>query len=203
MLPRIFEMFAQADRSLERSQGGLGIGLTLVRRLVEMHGGTIEARSEGIGKGSEFVVRLPIRGEWAEPARPEYRREGPALSPLRILVVDDNHDAARSLARLLNLAGNEVQTAGDGREAVAAAAAFRPDVVLLDIGLPVLNGYDVARQIRAQPWGGDMALIALTGWGQDEDRRRSREAGFDHHLVKPVDTDTMMRLLDDLQTTPA
>ena len=206
MLPGIFEMFAQVDRSLERSQGGLGIGLTLVRRLVEMHGGTIEARSEGIGRGSEFVVRLPVRGERPEPARPEFRpagRERPAPAPRRILVVDDNHDAARSLARLLKLAGNEVQTAGDGREAVVAAAAFRPDAVLLDIGLPVLNGYDAARQIRAQPWGGDMVLIALTGWGQDEDRRRSREAGFDHHLVKPVDTDTMMRLLDDLQTTPA
>jgi len=178
----------------------------LVRRLVEMHGGTIEARSEGVGRGSEFVVRLPVRGERPEPARPEFRpdgRERPAPASRRILVVDDNHDAARSLARLLKLAGNEVRTAEDGREAVVAAAAFRPDVVLLDIGLPVLNGYDAARRIRAQPWGGDMVLVALTGWGQDEDRRRSREAGFDHHLVKPVDTDTLMRLLNGSQMTPA
>jgi CheY-like chemotaxis protein len=200
-LDSVFEMFTQIDRTLERSQGGLGIGLTLVKRLVEMHDGTVTAHSEGLGKGSEFVVRLPILIETPKHAPP-----GPAaaatVTSRRILVVDDNTDAASSLARLLAMTGNETQTAHDGLEAVEAAAKYRPDVVLLDIGLPKLNGFDACRRIREQAWGKSMVLVALTGWGQEEDRRKSRDAGFDHHLVKPVDLDVLMRLLDELRPTP-
>jgi signal transduction histidine kinase len=200
MLPRVFEMFLQVDRPLERSQGGLGIGLTLVKRLLQMHGGSIEARSAGPGKGSEFVVRLPVapeplRGAIAadgerEPAAPTSRH--------RILVVDDNRDAAETLAELLGLTGNDLRTAHDGVEAVEVASGFRPDVVLLDIGLPRMDGYEVAQKIREQPWGRDMVLVAVTGWGQEEDRRRSREAGFDHHLIKPVEPDALLKLLASL-----
>ncbi len=197
MLPRIFDLFTQVDRSLERSKGGLGIGLTLVKRLVEMHGGSVEAHSEGLGQGSEFVVRLPVavavagegpRGGAAEEA-------GVASVKRRILVVDDNRDSADSLTLLLSMLGNEVHTAYDGQEAVEAAAAFQPEVVLLDIGLPKLNGYEAARRIREQAGGPHRVLIALTGWGQEEDRRRSKEAGFDHHLTKPVDFDDLKKLL--------
>ena len=197
MLPHIFDMFTQVDRSLERAEGGLGIGLTLVQRLVERHGGTVEAHSEGPGKGSEFVVRLPIATEAegkkthgpggdAEDSTVESRR--------RILVVDDNRDSADSLGMLLRTLGNEVRMAHDGLEAVAVAAAFQPDVVLLDIGLPKLNGYDVARRIRDQR-GKGVVLIAVTGWGQAEDRRLSREAGFDHHLTKPINLGALQKLL--------
>jgi PAS domain S-box-containing protein len=195
-LGSIFEMFTQVDETLERSQGGLGIGLTLVRRLVELHGGSVEAFSEGRGRGSEFVVRLPLLSEKPRALR---RRESigdatPAPAR-RILVVDDNRDSAESLALLLTLSGHQTQTAHDGLEAVEAAGQFRPDVVLLDIGLPKLNGYDACRRIREQAWGLSMVLVALTGWGQDADRRRSHEAGFDAHLVKPVDLDALRRLL--------
>jgi PAS domain S-box-containing protein len=198
MLPCIFDMFTQVDRSLERSKGGLGLGLTLVQRLVEMHGGTVEAHSEGAGLGSEFVVRLPATGadEDQGPAAGA-AAEVAAPAALRILVVDDNQDAAESLGMLLGLKGNEVRTAHDGLEAVEAAAAFQPDVVLLDIGLPKLNGYEAARQIREQPGCTGVVLIALTGWGQDEDRRRSREAGFDHHMTKPVELADLQKLLAD------
>ena len=196
-LPRIFETFYQADRSLERSQGGLGIGLTLVRRLVEMHGGIVEVHSAGINQGSEFIVRLPVLAESAVsalPQEPSRQREQPATTRL-VLVVDDNHDSAESLALLLQLTGYEVKMAHDGLEAVEAAAKLLPQVVLLDIGMPNLNGYDAARQIRQQAWGKDMVLIALTGWGQEQDRERTREAGFDAHLLKPVDHDALMKLL--------
>lgn len=190
----IFEMFSQVNSSLERSQGGLGIGLTLVRRLVELHGGRVEARSGGIGTGSEFIVRLPVVQSAA--AAPGAVAEGrPAASALRVLVVDDNQDAAVSLAALLELMDNEVHTAHDGLAAFAAAAALRPDVVLLDIGLPGLNGFEVARRIRAEPWGQGMRLIAMTGWGQDSDKQKSQAAGFDHHLVKPVEPTALVRLL--------
>jgi PAS domain S-box-containing protein len=200
MLPRIFEMFTQVDRSLERSQGGLGIGLTLVQSLVEMHGGTVEAHSDGPGKGSEFVVRLPVAAEIKD------RRAGVAMggetmaapAKCRILVVDDNQDAADSLAMLLRIMGNEVHTAHDGLEAVGAAGVFLPDVVLLDIGLPKLNGYEAGRRIREQQ-GKGVVLIALTGWGQEEDRRRSKEAGFDHHMTKPVEFDALQKLLVELE----
>ena len=195
LLPKIFEMFAQGDQTLERSHSGLGIGLTLVRRLVEMHGGTVQASSEGPGRGSEFVVRLPglIEESVAPPPNPAV--DAPAVAARRILVVDDNHDAAESMSMLLELMGNETRLAFDGMEAVDAAASFRPDVILMDIGLPKLNGYEAAAQIRREPWGKAMILVALTGWGQDEDRRKSVEAGFDVHLVKPVDFATLTKLL--------
>ena len=195
MLARIFEMFTQVDRSLERSQGGLGIGLTLVRRLLDMHDGSIEAHSNGPDEGSEFIVRLPL---FQPPQEPPPRSDGPratALSGCRILVVDDNKDSADSLKMLLRLKGNDIRTAYDGLEAVEVAETFHPELVLLDIGLPKLNGYDVARRIRQQPWGRDVVLVALTGWGQDEDRRRSQEAGFNFHIVKPLELATLEGLV--------
>lgn len=195
MLASVFDMFTQVDRSSEQSQGGLGIGLTLVRRLVEMHDGSIEAHSEGSNQGSEFVVRLPLV---IQPPMETPNRDGAAAKRLghgRILVVDDNKDAANSLAMLLRFKGNDIRTAHDGVEALEVAEAFHPEVVLLDIGLPKLNGYDVARRIRQQPWGQDVLLIALTGWGNDEDRRLSQEAGFNFHIVKPVDLAALEELL--------
>jgi len=201
MFPRIFEIFAQAKPALLRSQGGLGIGLSLVKGLVELHGGSIEARSDGPGRGSEFVVRLPVAAEppAREPARPSHEEQEPATK-CRILIADDNHDSADSLAMLLTIMGNEVGTAYDGEQAVEAAEAIRPDVVLLDIGMPKLNGYDACRRIREQPWGKGMFLIALTGWGQEEDRRRTEEVGFNRHMVKPADPTVLMKLLADLSS---
>ena len=193
-ISRIFELFAQIDTALERSRGGLGIGLSLVKRLVEMHHGTVQVRSAGINEGSEFVVRLPLLADVLEQALPEAVPVEPPLSR-RILVVDDNRDAATSLAQLLQLCGHETHIAHDGLQAVQIAQSFRPDVVLLDIGLPKLNGFEVAQKIRQQAWGRDMVLVALTGWGQDEDRRKSSEAGFNAHLVKPVDPFVLMELL--------
>ena len=198
MLSRIFELFTQVDQSLERSQGGLGIGLTLVRRLVDMHGGSVEARSEGRGKGSEFVVRLPImlpaQGgsplDTPAPASPFVRR--------RILVADDNFDSANSLGMLLKIMGHEVHLAGDGEQAVEMAAALEPDVIVLDIGMPKLNGYEACLRIQKLPWASQATFIALTGWGQDEDKRRSQEAGFHHHLIKPVDPAALQSLLGGL-----
>jgi signal transduction histidine kinase/CheY-like chemotaxis protein len=196
---RIFEMFTQVDTALERSVTGLGIGLTLVKTLTEMHGGTVDISSAGIGLGSEFIVRLPILVETvALPA--------PAMTPdptvtatgLRILVVDDNPDAADMLAMLLQISGHETHTAHDGVEAVEATTRLQPDLVLLDIGLPRLNGYEAGRRIREQHKRGRPMLVALSGWGQDEDRRRSEEAGFDAHLVKPVDEIALGKLLVDL-----
>jgi PAS domain S-box-containing protein len=196
-LPRMFEMFAQVDTSLERSRDGLGIGLTLVKTLTEMHGGTVEAHSEGPGRGSEFIVRLPVMaGESEAPATSV--EEPPQPPRRRILVVDDNRDSAESLAMLLTIFGHDVNTAHDGLEAIEAAQRLRPEVVLLDIGLPQLNGYEVSRHIRNQPWGKDLTLVALTGWGQEEDRNRSREAGFDAHMIKPVDQDALLSLLSSL-----
>jgi CheY-like chemotaxis protein len=195
-LPRLFEMFSQAAPALERSQGGLGIGLSLVKGLVQMHGGSVAAHSEGPGKGSEFVVRLPVLTE--PPARPTPQPgngEGAARRGRRILVADDSPDAANSLAMMLRLAGHEVHTARDGQEAVEAAGWFRPDVALLDIGMPRLNGFEAARRIREQPWGRHMVLVAVTGWGQQEDKRRATEAGFDQHLTKPVDPADLEKLL--------
>ena len=192
MLPNVFNLFTQVDRHLHRSQGGLGIGLTLVKRLVEMHAGTVEARSEGAGRGSEFIVRLPLVAA-VQAAQQKREKEKTSLaSQYRVLVVDDNHDGAETLGMMLGIMGNEIQLAHDGLAAVEAAEQFRPDVVLLDIGMPVLDGYEACRRIRAQDWGRSMVLIALTGWGQDGDRRRTREAGFDHHLVKPVEAATLM-----------
>ena len=196
-MSRIFDMFAQLDRSLERSRDGLGIGLTLVKTLVEMHGGTIEVHSDGPGRGSEFVVELPTLVEGVDVPSPVVASARPAVSR-RVLIVDDNEDGAESLAMLLDFHGHETHKAYDGAEAVAAAERLVPDAVLLDIGLPRLNGYEACRCIREQPWGKDMFLVALTGWGTDEDREQSREAGFDTHLVKPVDYDALLGLLASL-----
>jgi PAS domain S-box-containing protein len=194
-LEAIFDMFTQVGRSSERVPGGLGIGLTLVKRLVQMHGGSIRALSAGHGRGSEFVVRLPLAAEAAEAESAALPATAAAAEKLRVLVVDDNADAALSLAMLLEMAGHETYTAHDGTAAVQAAETHRPDIALLDIGLPNLDGHDVCRHIRAQSWGEGMLLIALTGWGQDRDRTKSREAGFDGHLVKPVDYDKLTQLL--------
>jgi signal transduction histidine kinase/DNA-binding response OmpR family regulator len=185
LLPHIFDMFIQADQSLDRSQGGLGIGLTLVRRLVELHGGSVLAFSPGPNQGSEFVARLPVRTE-APPAANGETPPPSATPSFRVLIVDDNVDAAESLALLLGTMGQVVQTAYDGVTALDAAERFGPDVVLLDIGLPGLSGYDVAREIRRRGLS-DVLLVALTGYGQQEDQARAREAGFDHHLIKPTD----------------
>ena len=204
MLSRVFEMFTQVDRSLEGSKGGLGIGLSLVRRLVELHGGSVLAHSDGPGRGSAFVVRLPVLASLADS-----RQEGGAVEPpgapprRRILVVDDNRDAADSLAELLALMGHQTQTAYDGLEALAVAAVFKPDVTLLDIGMPKLNGYETCRRMRQQAWGENMVLYALTGWGQDADQQRSQAAGFDAHLVKPVNFDDLKVLLSGLPAAPA
>jgi PAS domain S-box-containing protein len=196
-LQGIFEMFTQVETSRDRSLGGLGIGLTLVRRLAEMHGGSVDAHSAGPGQGSAFVVRLPIVLEPHPAAARPPARTGP-LERRRMLVVDDNPDAAASLAMLLTLDGHAIVTAHDGTSACSAAEAHRPDVALLDIGLPVMDGYEVCRTIRQQPWGRAMILVALTGWGQEGDRSRTREAGFDAHLVKPVNYAELMALLESL-----
>jgi two-component system, chemotaxis family, CheB/CheR fusion protein len=185
----------QEDESTGRSQGGLGIGLTLVRTFVQLHGGEVSAYSKGLNQGSEFVIRLPALEMPERDAEDAADHSGDSGTHHRILIVDDNEDGAQSLAMLLELQGNEVHTAYDGPQALQAVTLFHPDVVLLDIGLPTLNGYDTARRMRALPDTRNALIIALTGWGQEEDRRRSREAGFDHHLVKPVDMGTLEGLL--------
>jgi CheY-like chemotaxis protein len=194
-LASVFEMFTQLDRNSERSQGGLGIGLTLVKRLVEMHGGSVEARSQGLGYGSEFRVHLPIMLEHDRRETPRVSAAPPRVAPRSILVVDDNVDAARSLVRLLRVSGHKTHVAHDGPAGVAAAEQYQPDVVLMDVGLPKFDGHEACRQIREQPWGKAMLIIALTGWSQEEDRRKSKEAGFDAHMVKPLNYDALMRLL--------
>ncbi|MEX2496213.1 MAG: ATP-binding protein, partial [Woeseia sp.] len=199
----IFGMFAQVSSARERAQGGLGIGLTLVSRLVEMHGGSVEARSEGPGKGSEFVVSLPTLTGTHRDLSPERQEKPKANHERRILVVDDNRDTAASLAMLLQMSGNTTREAYDGLAAIETAAEFRPDIVLLDIGLPNLDGYEVCRRLRDKPWGRNVMIVALSGWGQDEDRRRSREAGFDHHLVKPVHYAALLKLFGDQKSSPA
>ncbi|QJR35947.1 PAS domain-containing protein [Gemmatimonas groenlandica] len=197
MLDAVFGMFTQVDRTLEKTTGGLGIGLALVKGLVEMHGGSIEARSAGEGHGSEFVVRLPLAK--AASAETVPRREvAHMVDPRRILVVDDNVDSADSLGQVLRLMGHEVRTAYDGEEGIRAAEEFRPSVVLCDIAMPKVNGYDTARHIRAEPWGKHIVLVALSGWSQDNNLQRSATAGFDHHLVKPVEGDALNALLSGL-----
>jgi len=202
-LPRIFDMFMQVDTSLERSVSGLGIGLMLVKTLVELHGGTVEVHSAGIGQGTELVVRLPTMAATHQQSPPEPATSDPAaMTACRILVVDDNRDSALTLAMLLKMNGHQTQTAHDGLEAVSSAEVFLPDVILLDIGMPKLNGYEACRRIREQPWGQKMVLVALTGWGQDEDRRNSKDAGFNGHIVKPVDLAALTKLLSELQAAP-
>jgi CheY-like chemotaxis protein len=202
-LPHLFTMFSQVATALERSQGGLGIGLALVKGLVELHGGTITARSDGPGKGSEFTVNLPlVEGPVEAPPQPVGNGQAGRVRKSRILVVDDLRDAADSLAMMLQMMGHDTQTAYDGLEAIQAAAAFRPHIMLLDIGLPRLNGYETARRIRGEPWGGNVALVALTGWGQAEDKRRALEAGFNHHLTKPVAAADLEKLLTGLVSVP-
>ena len=197
-LPKIFDMFGQADADLNRSRGGLGIGLSLVKRISEMHGGCVEARSDGPGRGSEFAVRIPALEHKQASVAPPPAVSRDTAPKRRILVVDDNTDAAESLAALLAIHGHETRLAHDGLQAVEEARTFRPDVVFLDIGMPTLDGHETARRIRQEPWGRDMVLVALTGWGQVEDRRRSKEAGFNHHLVKPADPMTVQELIASL-----
>ncbi|HKO68759.1 MAG TPA: PAS domain S-box protein [Burkholderiaceae bacterium] len=198
MLSHVFGLFNQVGRSIEWQTGGLGIGLTLVQRLVEMHGGKVEAHSDGLDKGSEFIVRLPAFLHAHESPGTVGDKSAEAVTGLRILVVDDNVDAADTLSEMLRAAGHGVRTEYDGAAAVDAARSHRPDVVLLDIGLPKLNGYDAARQIRSHDPHSPALLVAVTGWGQDDDRRRSKEAGFHHHLVKPVDPIALERILESV-----
>ncbi|MFO0889699.1 MAG: ATP-binding protein [Isosphaeraceae bacterium] len=194
-LPEMFRLFAQGDRSLARSEGGLGIGLTIVQRLAEMHGGSVEARSDGPGRGSEFIVRLPLAPR-AGSAEPKARRGRVAVGKAaRILVVDDNADTASGMVRLLEMLGNEVIAVHTGPAAIETAHTFRPDFVLLDIGLPGMDGYQVASALREDEAHKDTVIIAVSGYGQEEDRRRSQAAGFDHHLVKPVDFDSLISLV--------
>ncbi len=198
-LRRIFDLFSQADQSLEKTQGGLGIGLALARGLAEIHGGTVSAASEGEGRGSEFTVRLPMAADADMPAEA-------ADAPLhrhrrRVLVVDDNVDAAASLEMLLRLLGCEATTANDGREGVRLAGVFRPDIVMMDIGMPKLNGYEACRQIRGEPWGKELRIVALTGWGTEEDQRKAAEAGFDRHFTKPVSPQDLEGLLAAEETS--
>ncbi|MCG6156631.1 PAS domain S-box protein [Rubinisphaera margarita] len=193
MRDRIFEMFAQIERPMEKGYTGLGIGLTLVKSLVEMHNGHVEVHSEGEDQGSEFVVRLPLAG--ASAAQPTIRKgmsnSRTTETKRKVLIVDDNLPAAQMLSLVVKMLGSEIQLAGDGQEAIDVAAEFLPDVILMDLGMPRMNGYEAARHIRNQPWGQDMLLVALTGWGQDEDKQRTREAGFDHHLTKPAEPATL------------
>jgi CheY-like chemotaxis protein len=189
MMARIFDLFIQADPTVSRAEGGLGIGLTLSRRLVEMHGGSLHAQSAGLGQGSEFVIRFPLSAQAGESGREAGpRAAAPARAkPLRLLIVDDNRDAGESLAVLLRILGHDVRQVFDGQKAVALAAEFVPDVVLLDIGMPGMSGYEVAAELQALPALSHTRLVALTGYGSAEDRTRTREAGFHHHLVKPLE----------------
>ncbi len=198
LLPHVFDLFTQAERSLDRSQGGLGIGLALVQSLSALHGGTVDACSKP-GDGSEFIVRLPLLPENSPQSADIAIKADQASRELRVLVVDDNEDTVLGFAMLLKANGHEARTAHNGIAAVQLADVFRPHVIMLDIGLPGLNGYEVARQIRQQPYGKDIMLIALTGYGQDSDREASTEAGFDHHLVKPARFDQLLQILNEVE----
>ena len=201
MKPRLFTLFSQAQSALGRSEGGLGVGLSLVRGLVSLHGGSVAARSDGPGKGSEFIVRIPVGAALEHPEIDAAADVPVPGAGLKILVVDDSRDAADTCAILLELSGHHVQTAYTGQRALELAESFRPHVLLLDIGLPDLDGYQLAKKIRATPWGRGTVLIAVTGWGQEADRRRAFEAGFDQHLTKPIAADTVESLIQSLSTT--
>jgi CheY-like chemotaxis protein len=196
-VPRLFQKFSQVAPALERSQGGLGLGLALVHGIVALHGGCVEARSAGEGRGSEFIVRLPVAAIGADTSPPPSAvDETPRrLVSRRVLVVDDNQDSAESLALLLRLSGHLVQTAHDGEAALEAADRFQPDAILLDLGMPRLNGYEVCERIRLRPWGQGVLLVAQTGWGQAQDRARTLAAGFDAHLTKPIDPAVVQEML--------
>lgn len=195
MLSKVFELFTQVKRDQDRAPGGLGIGLAIVRRLVERHGGVVRASSAGPGKGTEVIVRLPRMIEEPDLASPVRQPDPEHTDTRRVLVVDDNEDAASALAELLELEGHESRTASDGLEAIQIAEEWRPDVVLLDLGMPRIDGYEAARRIRAQPWGKEMGLVALTGWGQRQDRERTAACGFDAHLVKPIRIEALLEIL--------
>jgi len=198
MLPRMFDLFTQEDRSLDRSEGGLGIGLTLVRSLAELHGGTVTASSDGPGKGSEFVVRIPIRKvQTGTETEPEERTPTPSVRLVRVLVVDDNVDTAKGMARLLKLSGHDVRVAHNAEEALDVAREYQPEVMLLDIGLPGMNGYELATTLRREGRSKDSVLIAVSGYGEAQARDNSKKAGFNHHLVKPVNFDTVLALIGD------
>jgi CheY-like chemotaxis protein len=198
MIPQMFSLFGQVHRSLSATRGGLGIGLTVVRRLVELHDGTIDVHSPGLGAGSTFVVGLPLASPpaGARPGAAPGDAAASAATRLGVLVVDDNVDAAEMLASVLELSGFEVRTAHDANGALAQCAAWRPDAAVLDIGLPGLSGNELARRLRQKPWGRELVLVAVTGWGQDDDRSRTAEAGFDLHLVKPVDPQYVREVID-------
>jgi two-component system, sensor histidine kinase len=199
MMPRLFTMFAQDSAVADHSEGGLGIGLALARGVVDLHGGRVEARSDGPGHGSEFIVTIPVRaGRPAQTAADADQGVRMAGGGMRVLVVDDNRDAADSCSTLLELSGHSVQAAYTGHEALAIAAKTRPHVVVTDIGLPDIDGYEVAARIRAEAWGRTMILVAVTGWGQESDKQRAFSAGFSHHLTKPIDPDTLESLLQSL-----
>jgi CheY-like chemotaxis protein len=205
MLTEVFEMFTQVHRSLERCQTGLGIGLALVKRLVELHGGTVTAFSPGLGRGSTFTIRLPVEEASAGETEPLPVAAAPAPTRLpasgrRVLVVDDNVDGAESLARVLQMRGHVTRTAHGGPEGLEAARAFHPHVVLLDIGLPGMNGYEVARRLREQSPASRPVLVAITGWGTEDNKRQASEAGFDFHLTKPVDATSIESILARLAT---
>jgi CheY-like chemotaxis protein len=193
MLPRIFDMFTQLQAERDRTHGGLGIGLTLAKRLVELHGGSINAASDGPGHGSRFFVRLPLAESASAPA-PRAHDDAAAAVGCRVLIADDNIDAGAMMELMLTLKGHEVRVASDGLQAVTIAGSFAPDIAFLDIGMPRLDGYEVARRIR-DLLGRRVTLVALTGWGQDEDKRRAFEAGFDHHLTKPPEPEVLDRVL--------
>jgi CheY-like chemotaxis protein len=197
-LQSVFVMFSQVDSAIDRSEGGLGIGLALVKGLVELHGGTVHAESAGLGRGSRFILRLPGVSVRAPISARQSATEASASPGYRILIADDNRDAAESLAMLLEMSGHEVRTAEDGEAALAVTEQFLPHAAFIDIGMPRLNGYEVAKRVRREAWGASVRLIALTGWGQDDNKRQAFESGFDHHLTKPVDPSQLDTLLERL-----